>query len=192
MNPLRWMLAMALSFGPAAAATGATADGLIDDFSNPDGTSRLGTRWRLVTDQVMGGVSGGAMQRREENGRAALCMTGDVSLENNGGFVQVNIDLSPGGRLDASGFSGVRVVARGNGEVYNLHLKTAATRMPWQSYRAAFTADHDWREFRLPFSAFEPHRLVPALDPSRLERLGVVAIGREMRADLCIAEVGFY
>ncbi len=196
MNSLHWILAMALSLGPAGAATdapmGTNADGLIDDFSNPDGNSRLGTRWQLVTDQVMGGVSGGAMQRREENGRTVLCMTGDVSLENDGGFVQVNIDLSPGGRLDASGFAGVRLVARGNGEVYNLHLKTAATRMPWQSYRAAFTADGDWREFRLPFSGFEPHRLVPALDRSRLERLGIVAIGREMRADLCVAEIGFY
>jgi hypothetical protein len=140
----------------------------------------------------MGGVSGGAMQRPRGGRPRGALHDGDVSLENNGGFVQVNIDLSPGGRLDASGFSGLRVVARGNGEVYNLHLKTAATRMPWQSYRAAFTADHDWREFRLPFSASNRTGWCRRSIRSRLERLGIVAIGREMRADLCIAEVGFY
>lgn len=31
--------------------------GLINDFGRADGRSRLGTHWRLITDQVMGGVS---------------------------------------------------------------------------------------------------------------------------------------
>jgi hypothetical protein len=167
-------------------------DRLIDDFSSADGRSRLGTSWRLVTDRVMGGVSNAAMSVREVDGRRALCMQGDVSLANNGGFVQVNIDLSPDGYLDASDYAGLRLLVRGNGETYNLHLKTAATTMPWQSYRADFIADDQWREVRLPFAEFEPHRLVPALDLTRLLRLGVVAIGRPMRADLCIAEIGLY
>lgn len=123
----------------------------------------------------------------------ALCLTGTVSLENNGGFVQVNLDLSADrGLSDASNFDGVRLIARGNGAEYNVHLKTAATNLPWQSYRASFGTGPDWREIRLPFAAFEPHRLVPALDPARLRRLGVVAIGRAMPVDLCIAEIGFY
>ncbi|ESQ09281.1 MAG: hypothetical protein N838_02565 [Thiohalocapsa sp. PB-PSB1] len=167
-------------------------DGLIDDFSSASDYSRLGTAWRLVTDRVMGGVSSASLSRREIDGHPALCMQGDVSLDNNGGFVQVNIDLARGGLFDASGFDGVRLLVRGNGETYNLHLKTSATSMPWQSYRAEFIADGQWREVYLPFSQFEPHRLVPALDRSRLKRLGVVAIGRVMRADLCIGEIGFY
>ena len=167
-------------------------DRLIDDFSSADGRSRLGTSWRLVTDRVMGGVSNAGMSFREVDGRRALCMQGDVSLANNGGFVQINIDLSPDGYLDASEYQGVRLLVRGNGETYNLHLKTAATSMPWQSYRADFLADGQWREVRLPFADFEPHRLVPRLDLTRLSRLGVVAIGRPMRADLCVAEIGFY
>jgi hypothetical protein len=175
-----------------AALGTADADGLIDDFASADGRSRPGTPWRLVTDQVMGGVSTARMEYRVLDGQRALCMTGEVSLANNGGFVQVNLDLSPEGRLDAGAFTGVRLIARGNGETYNLHLKTAATTMPWQSYRADFIAGHSWREVRLPFADFTPHRLVPALDPTRLRRLGLVAIGREMRAELCIAEVGFY
>ncbi len=176
-----------------SASTGAAgSDGLIDDFGNTDGRSFLGTPWRLVTDQVMGGVSIAHMQYQTLDGRPALCMSGDVSLDNNGGFVQVNLDLAPGGQLDASAFTGVRLIVQGNGETYNVHLKTAATTMPWQSYRADFVAGDTWQEVRLPFTAFTPHRLVPALDTTRLKRLGLVAIGREMQAELCVAEIGFY
>lgn len=187
---MRWalpILAMTI-----VSTAGATPDGLIDDFRSDSGPSQLGTSWRLVTDQVMGGVSTARMQRRELDGRRALCMSGDVSLANNGGFVQVSLALSPQGRLDASAFAGVRLSVRGNGETYNVHLKTAATTMPWQSYRAAFRALDTWTDIRLPFASFTPHRLVPALDTTRLTRLGIVAIGREMRADLCIADIGFY
>lgn len=167
-------------------------DGLIDDFSTTDGRSRLGTSWRVVTDRVMGGVSDASMSLREIDGRRALCLSGDVRLENNGGFVQVNVDLSRDAYLDAGRFDGVRLLVRGNGEGYGIHLKTAASTMPWQSYRADFVAGRQWQELHLPFSDFEPHRLVPALDPTRLKRLGIVAIGRRMHADLCVAEIGFY
>jgi len=177
----------------AAAGDGGAGTGLlIDDFAGGDAVSRLGTRWRVVTDQVMGGVSDAAMTLRQIDGRSALCLSGDVSLANNGGFVQVNLDLSPSGLMDASRFKGVRLVVRGNGEVYNLHLKTAATTMPWQSYRAELRAGPSWQEVQLPFDEFQPHRLVPALDVTRLRRLGIVAIGRAMQADICVAEIGFY
>lgn len=191
-----WTLLMTTVFTNAGAqpgsGDGSAPNGLIDDFTSADARSRLGTPWRLVTDQVMGGVSSARMQRRTLEGHDALCLTGDVSLANNGGFVQVNLDLAAAGCLDASAFAGVRLLVRGNGETYNVHLKTAATTMPWQSYRAAFDAGDTWREVRLPFATFAPHRLVHALDRTRLKRLGIVAIGREMHADLCVAEIGLY
>lgn len=183
------LLALLAMMNPAFAAP----PGLIDDFRQDRDASRLGTAWRLTTDRVMGGISEAQMTRAVIDGRPALCLTGTVSLENNGGFVQMNLDLSPDrGLLDASAYSGVRLITRGDSADYNLHLKTAATRLPWQSYRAAFQTGSAWQEVRLPFSSFEPHRLVPTLDPARLKRLGIVAIGRAMSADVCIAEIGFY
>lgn len=171
----------------------ADALGLIDDCRHPGPESALGTTWRLATDRVMGGVSEARMTKREIDGRSALCLDGRVSLENNGGFVQMHLDLSADhGPVDASAFDGIRLIVRGDGADYNLHLKTPATTRPWQSYRATFPTDRRWREQRLPFVAFEPYRLDAALDPSQLERLGIVAIGRAMAADVCIAEIAFY
>jgi hypothetical protein len=164
----------------------------IDDFTRDDGLSLLGTPWRLVTDRVMGGVSDARLSVGERDGRRALCLTGDVSLANNGGFVQTNLDLSGKGTLDASHLTGVRLVVSGNGEGYKVHIKTPDTVLPWQSYRADFRAGEDWREVRLPFVEFEPHRVDPPLDTRRLSRLGIVAIGRAMTAEVCLAEIGLY
>jgi hypothetical protein len=106
---------------------------VIDDFNDPGGLSRLGTPWRLVTDQVMGGVSAGRLAFEERDGRRCLCLYGDVSLENNGGFIQASLDLASERTLDARAHAGIRLVVLGNGETYNLHLKTADIARPWQS-----------------------------------------------------------
>jgi hypothetical protein len=165
---------------------------LIDDFAVAGEPSRLGTHWRLVTDGVMGGVSAGGLSLGQIDGRRALCLRGEVRLENNGGFVQAALNLASEGDLDASAYSGIRLLVRGNDESYNLHLKTADLRLPWQSYRSSFQTGPEWREIRLPFDGLEPHRIGVPLDTGHLRSLGLVAIGRAFAAELCVAEVGLY
>ena len=109
---------------------------VIDDFTDDGLVSELGTRWRGVSDQVMGGISKAKVSHSVIDGRPSLCMTGDVRLENDGGFIQAALDLGPtGDTIDASGFTGVRIVVRGNGEKYSIHLRTLDNVRPWQSYR---------------------------------------------------------
>ena len=177
----------------AADARAQSADMLIDDFASPDLTSRLGSRWRGVSDRVMGGISQARVARERIDGRDCLRLTGEVRLENDGGFIQAALDLaSEGSSFDASGYLGLRIVVRGNGERYSLHLRTPDNVRPWQSYRAQFTAGPTWETVELPFASFLPHRLEAALDVKRLRRLGFVAIGRAFQADLAVAEIGFY
>ena len=116
----------------------------------------------------------------------------DVWLENNGGFVQAALDLSGTPASDASEYAGVLLQVYGNGERYNLHLRTRDVRLPWQSYRASFEAPPRWQTLRLPFAQFSAHRIDAALDLRRLERAGIVAIGREFTSDLCIASLALY
>ena len=119
-------------------------------------------------------------------------MRGDVSLENNGGFVQIVLDLSPdGGIVDASGWSGIELDVFGNGEEYGVHLRTDALLRPWQSYRQTFTAYAEWRTARLPFDQFVPYRTDVPLDTRRLRRIGVVAIGRAFAPDLALSGLRF-
>jgi len=166
---------------------------LIDDFSSGDFVSKLGTQWRAVSDRVMGGVSQALLAYDQVDGKSCLRLTGDVRLDNNGGFIQAALDLAPPGqRLDASGYSGIRVVVRGNSQQYSLHLRTPDAVRPWQSYRAHFTAGPAWETIDLPFDGFVPYRLESALDTANLTRMGLVAIGRAFSAELMIARVSLY
>ena len=166
---------------------------LIDDFADPALVSRLGTAWRGVSDQVMGGISQARIVHDRSSERPCLRLTGDVRLENNGGFVQASLDLAPdGGMLDAGRFKGIRLTVRGNGERYGVHLRTADTLRPWQSYRAGFVARANWESIDLPFEAFQAHRLDAVLDVRRLRRIGLAAIGRAFTADLMVSDLRFY
>ncbi len=166
---------------------------LIDDFSDRSLTSQLGTKWRGVSDTVMGGISSAAIAHVVDGEDNCLRLTGDVRLENNGGFAQAALNLkADGGTLDASAFTGIRLVAKGNDEQYSVHLRTADNRRPWQSYRAHFTAQADKQTFEIPFSAFEPYRIEAPLDVTQLRRIGLVAIGRRFQADLKVCQLGFY
>ncbi|MBT5499040.1 MAG: CIA30 family protein [Alphaproteobacteria bacterium] len=153
----------------------------------------MGTQWRGVSDRVMGGISEATLTHGVIDGRPSLRMTGDVRLENGGGFIQAALDLAPAGdTIDASSFTGVRIVVRGNGEKYSIHLRTPDNLRPWQSYRAPLTAGSDWETIDLPFATFVPYRLETPLDTRRLRRIGLVAIGRAFHGDLAVSELAFY
>ena len=166
---------------------------LIDDFSESNGISSLGSQWRMFTDRVMGGISTAEWKYAVIDGRRCVHLQGFVSLANNGGFIQIALPLTKTGHsLDASSFKGVRLWVRGNGQTYHVHLRTNDTQMPWQYYQAEFIADSIWRMVELPFSDFEPENLVRELKPDQLVRLGIVAIKKEFKADIAVARLEFY
>jgi hypothetical protein len=165
---------------------------IVDDLSREPPMATIGTSWRIFTDQVMGGVSDGTMSRELVAGRPAIRMRGNVSLENNGGFVQISLDLDPDGNaVDASSWQGIAVDVFGNGESYAVHLRTADLSRPWQSYRQSFKADPEWRTVELRFKDFVPHRTDVPLNIRRLKRIGIVAIGRPFEADVSVGGVRF-
>ena len=165
---------------------------ILDDLSRDPPWSSVGTAWRLLTDGVMGGVSTGRMTRETIAGRPALRLRGEVGLANNGGFVQIFLDLSPdGGVVDASRWGGIAIDLFGDGEDYSVHLRTDALARPWQSYRQTVKAPAGWETYRLPFDRFLPHRTDMALDTRRLRRIGVVAIGRAFAPNLALGGLRF-
>jgi hypothetical protein len=166
---------------------------VIDDLSRPFPQASSGGSWELLSDRVMGGVSSGTLVHGMVAGRAAIRMRGQVSLENNGGFIQMALDLSPGGApVNCSRYGGIILDVCGNDESYGLHLRTVDLARPWQSYRQAFHAGSGWRRLELPFSGFQPHRTEIPLDLTRVKRVGLVAIGRAFAADLAVGAIAFY
>ena len=75
---------------------------VIQDSQNNGVASALDTPWRLITDGVMGGVSSGTLKKDTIEGKPCLRLRGDVSLQNNGGFIQAALDIGATPISDAS------------------------------------------------------------------------------------------
>lgn len=161
------------------------------DLATP--TNALALNLRLITDDVMGGKSSGKLERQELNGRNAVRMLGEVSLANNGGFIQASLDLTTSGQfMDASMWNGIELEVLGNNEEYEVRLRTENLAKPWQSYRHSFFAEPAWKMINIPFSQFEPHRTDIPLNLAKLRRLSIVAIGRNFFTDIAFTNLHFY
>ena len=148
-------------------------------------------RWSFIADTVMGGVSTGQVRFTKENRSAYAGMTGQVSTQNRGGFIQVRKQLSD---TPSDGAKGVRLIVRGNGQKYFVHLRTSGTILPWQYYQGGFDTTEVWTEVSIPFSAFKASgRMIRSeVRASSLKSIGIVAYGRDHQADIEIQEIGFY
>lgn len=79
------------------------------------------SEWKIVNDGVMGGLSQSKIKLSEE-GRAVF--SGEVSLENNGGFASVR--YTPEVAIDAKGMKSLVVKVKGDGKKYQVRLKADA------------------------------------------------------------------
>jgi hypothetical protein len=171
----------------------AVADGhplTLDGFAGE--LSTVGTRWEGFTDRVMGGISTMRAGYVEEGDARFLRMTGQVSTENNGGFIQVRLPLATRGSFDASGFAGIAVEVRGGPGSYYLHVRTRGTRLPWQYYEAAVEPSADWARVEIPFDAFEPESISWPLDRANLVSVALVGGKDEFNADVSLRLIELY
>jgi hypothetical protein len=137
------------------------------DFASPT----TAPAWRVVNDDVMGGVSAGAF--RVSNGVAVF--TGVVSLENNGGFASVrSLPAHP----DLAGCDAFVIRVRGDGRRYKFTVRSDR-RFDGPIYQASFpTKQGEWEELHLPMKDFVPTfhgRLLsgePPLNPAKVASVG--------------------
>jgi len=149
------------------------------------------SRWEFLADTVMGGVSTGQVSFVRDDGFGYARLTGTVSTENRGGFIQVRKELTEKPPRDAKG---VRLVTRGNSQMYFVHLRTRGTVLPWQYYQGSFNATESWTEVRIPFSSFKASGQMMRSQPkaATLKSMGIVAYGRDHEAMAEVKAIGFY
>jgi hypothetical protein len=154
---------------------------------------QLKPNWEFISDTVMGGVSTGSATEEIVGGRNTMVLRGKVSLENNGGFIQMAFDLHQGGAdVDMSAWDGIEMDVYGDGGTYDIRLRTAQLSRPWQSFRTDFVGEPHWQKVKIPFSSLVSHRVDAAFDPTCLRRIGILAIGRERDACIAVSNIGFY
>ena len=125
--------------------------------------------WRSINDGVMGGLSSGGMIQIEQG----LRFTGEISLENNGGFSSVR-------RLaeqDLSGATSVRLEVRGDGREYQFRIRQDS-QFDGVAWRALFTTGDQWQTVEIALDEFVPvfrGRTVAEAGPvvaSRIRQIG--------------------
>ena len=148
-----------------------------------------GRKWSYFADTVMGGISTG--EGEYDNQASALHLQGNVSTANNGGFIQIRTELNEG---VAPNLTGISLKVKGNGETYFVHLRNRVSILPWQYYSAEFKANKNWTTINIPFSAFKRSSsfMPKSYNPSSTKTVGLVAFGKDYKADLWVSDLSFY
>ena len=155
-----------------------------------DNLSDKRIEWVPFSDQVMGGISEVNFAEREENGLSHYHMEGNVSTENNGGFIQFRANV----KIEDLPYKGLKINTRGNGEEYFIHIRTPKTRLPWNYYAASFNTTSDWQYIEIPFASFKKSGLIlPRMfKASDIKSIGIVAFGKDFYADIDLASIELY
>jgi hypothetical protein len=137
--------------------------------------------WTTFNDPVMGGMS----TSRIAFGDGGLVFSGNISLENKGGFASARSPQDPEIGRRAAGAKSLRVRATGDGKTYLLKVGTKG--QPWSYIQRFPTEAAVQRTYQLPIEGFQPvgMRLDPApnapqtLDPSRISQVSVYILDKQ-------------
>lgn len=104
--------------------------------------------WRIVNDVVMGGRSSAAFEL-DENGHGVF--TGNVSLENNGGFASVRYRFP---EVKVNHHKSIQLKVKGDGKRYQFRIK--ASRYDRHSYIVYFDTNEKWQTITIPLAEMYP------------------------------------
>ena len=134
-------------------------------------------QWYVVTDRVMGGSSNLEADFNEGTYR----MTGNV-VKKDGGFVR----LAHRPDSISKDAKGIKFQAKGNNEIYEVHLTLKGVKMPpWSYMSKTFKATNEWQEFTINFDEFERNGyMLSSMKPNNIRDLSIAGFGRDFDVDL--------
>ncbi len=143
---------------------------LLFDFS----TLQNMNDWLIVNDGVMGGLS---QSRFALSDRNTAVFSGNVTLENNGGFASTRTKAM---QFQMDGYKGILIRVKGDGKKYQFRLRTD-NRFDGVSYRYQFETKKDqWQTISVPFDKCVPVfrgrilRDVGPVSPKDIRQLGIL------------------
>ena len=129
----------------------------------------------------------------QDEGMIFARLTGNVSTDNNGGFIQLRTKLSFNDLNSEQGkLEGVRLNVRGNGETYHIFIRTSTDRSYRDYYSATFKAGDKWQIIDLPFGQFKHRYSNQILDGNDIRTFAIVAYGRDFVSDISVSKIIFY
>ena len=147
-------------------------------------------KWEFVSDKVMGGISEGKFEILKDKKNNFLRLSGNVSTENNGGFIQIRTNFD----VNKENFNGIRIKARGLPSEYFIHIRTSFLLLPWQYYSGKFVVSEVWEDHEILFEDFEKSNFYqPSLfSSSDIKSIGFVALGKNFEPQLDILKAELF
>jgi NADH dehydrogenase [ubiquinone] 1 alpha subcomplex assembly factor 1 len=106
-------------------------------------------QWRIVNDGVMGGLSS---SRVFVDGDSKIIFSGNVSLENSGGFASLRSQIND---YNFENFAGIEIKIMGDGKHYSISMKETSY-FSGYFYTCSFeTKKNDWTVLQIPFDRFK-------------------------------------
>ncbi|QCU74738.1 CIA30 family protein [Pseudoalteromonas distincta] len=134
-------------------------------------------RWYVINDSVMGGVSNSQVTQTQES----LLFTGNVSLDNNGGFASIRTELS----TQSQNTKAIALRVKGDGQTYQLRLRTT-NYLDGAAYTHSFkTVKNEWVDINFAQSDFTltyRGRVLeqqPIIDFDDIKQLGFMIAGKQ-------------
>tara|TARA_B100001057_G_C22700045_1_gene891330 strand:+ start:617 stop:1120 length:504 start_codon:yes stop_codon:yes gene_type:complete len=128
--------------------------------------------WSIINDNVMGGVSTSRITISKKN---QLVFQGNLSLENNGGFASIRLNISGKNLEDINAFE---IKFRGDGKKYKLRLGQNNSRFV---YSCDFQSKkNEWVVVKLPLEKFiatwrgYTYKKYADLEPEKMTSLGLL------------------
>ncbi len=166
---------------------------VLSSFKDGEIQTYSSSGWTGFSDRVMGGISNAEFEIDRIEGKDAIRLTGNVTRESNGGFIQMAYFFGRNYRyFDASDYDGIELLVYGNNEDYNVHVRTNDCRWYEQSYRHTAFITPEWQRLQIPWDAFTPNGVRAPLNQAELQRIAVVGWMREFDADISVAELALY
>ena len=134
-------------------------------------------RWYVVNDSVMGGMSNSQVFQTQDS----LVFTGNVSLDNNGGFASIRTELN----TQSQNTKGITLRVKGDGQTYQLRLRTTDY-LDGAAYTHSFkTVKNEWvninfipSDFTLTFRGRVLDQQ-PTIDFNDIKQLGFMIAGKQ-------------
>lgn len=109
--------------------------------------------WVMISDNIMGGVSSSKLEFNED----ALKLSGDISLDNFGGFSSVKTKFK---KVDLSAYKGIRIRHKSNNQKFAFTLEvTQNWTLP--NYKGAFSNNQqlEWEISTIYFKDFKEYQI---------------------------------
>ena len=143
------------------------------------GKNKGGSEWRVIVDGVMGGLSTGKATFTENT----VQFTGNLSLENNGGFSSYRM---PFGEYDLSIYKQVEIKYRSEGGVFGIMLERYERfYYPYHDTKLPNT-NGEWKTITIDLSSFDEIRLADKTgnklqpeDLSKIIRIGFMKLDKK-------------